>query len=144
MPVAPRNGGPQFYYHGTSEHNADGILAEGSIGSRDGLFGPGFYSTTDEAMAHRYANRSVGQQGVVLRGTTPAKIKNFASSAEVKDYLRSKGKDPYDSHLLSGLVGREGYGEFYLETQQTLVTRGKGTFHPNALRGRSEPWTDLT
>lgn len=144
MPVSPSNGGPQFYYHGTTEQKADGILHEGARPS-GGMWGPGVYSADNERYAQMYANKDWGTTGVVLRGTTDANVKHFESHAEIRDYLRDQGKDPYDGEAhLTRLLSKQGYGGMYSKEDGILATFDHGSFRPEGLRSAGEPWTDLT
>ena len=136
--------GRQFY-HGTTMSNADGTLHEGAE-PRAGMYGPGFYSTPDEAYATKYSARDLGAEGAVLRGTTDARIKHFETHADIRDHLRSLGKDPYNDGRMDRILKKQGYGGMYSQEDDILVTFDRGSFLPNAVRGNKEPgaWTDLT
>jgi len=135
--------GRQFF-HGTTMENADGILHEGAL-PRGGMYGPGFYSTPIERDATAYSARQPRSEGAVLRGTTDANIKNFENYGEIRDYLRSLGKDPYKDGRMDRVLKKQGYGGMFSKEDDILVTFDQGSFHPNAVRGTKETdWTDLT
>lgn len=136
--------GRQFY-HGTTMENADGILHEGSR-PRGGTYGPGVYVARDEGLATRYASIRRGE-GVLLRGTTDAKIKHFETPHDEREFLRSHGEDPYGGGYdhLPKLLRRQGYGGLTSGFTGETVLFDHGSFHPNAVRGiKGDSWTDLT
>lgn len=77
----------EFYYHGTSEKNADSILSHGLDPSKS-LFDQSIFLTGSRQLAERYSKNGKGQKGKILKistnGLDPDKLFKDATAGVVK------------------------------------------------------------
>jgi hypothetical protein len=77
----------EFYYHGTSEKNADSILANG-LDPEKSLFDKKIFLIGSRQQAERYSKNGKGQKGKVLRisanGLDPSKMSRDTTAGVVK------------------------------------------------------------